>query len=276
MKKLVSLLLVAVLAFCCACPALAAGNIGVTVNDKAVVWTDARPFIDENGRTLCPLRAVADAMGMTVGWAAETKTATFTRQMEEESAAQYGVKYEMAFPVGSTTATLTIYSLEGGAVVGRYVSEIAMDTAAVIVDGRTYAPARYLAEAFDYGVEWNGGTRTVEIYDFYYNYDVYSPWKDTICVYFTPARGFDSMSSVSLVSAAIDGAAAQTKVLSGSELDSVREHDSKAFYAFYIYGSFKLGSEYELSWIINENAKNGQSFAADYSDMWYEDDASRY
>lgn len=38
-----------------------------------------------------------------------------------------------------------------------------MDTAAVIVEGRTYAPIRYLAEFFGYMVEWDAITRSVII-----------------------------------------------------------------------------------------------------------------
>jgi len=40
---------------------------------------------------------------------------------------------------------------------------VSMDTAAAIVNGRTYAPARYLAEAFGYNVGWDGNTSTVTI-----------------------------------------------------------------------------------------------------------------
>lgn len=53
-------------AACLAPAALAESGISVTVNDKAVSWTDAAPFLDSNNRTLCPLRAVADAMGLSV------------------------------------------------------------------------------------------------------------------------------------------------------------------------------------------------------------------
>ena len=53
-------------AACLAPAALAESGISVTVNDKAVSWTDAAPFLDSNNRTLCPLRAVADAMRLSV------------------------------------------------------------------------------------------------------------------------------------------------------------------------------------------------------------------
>ena len=41
--------------------------ITVTVDNKAVVWEDATPFIQDN-RTLVPLRAAAEAMGLEVDW----------------------------------------------------------------------------------------------------------------------------------------------------------------------------------------------------------------
>ena len=38
-----------------------------------------------------------------------------------------------------------------------------MDTVTTAVNGRTYAPIRYLAEALGYQVEWNGTDQTLEI-----------------------------------------------------------------------------------------------------------------
>ncbi|MBQ9348455.1 MAG: leucine-rich repeat protein, partial [Oscillibacter sp.] len=52
------------------------------------------------------------------------------------------------FPVGSRSALTT----EGS---------VTMDTAAIVMEGRTYAPARPLAVYFGYEVTWDGATRTV-------------------------------------------------------------------------------------------------------------------
>ena len=112
----------------------------VTVNGSSVTWTDATPFIDANSRTMVPLRAVADAMGLTVNWDAANREASFT-----------GSGKTIYFPIDSTTARTS----DG--------KTVQMDTAAIITDGRTYAPIRYLAEFFDYSVGWNGNTRTVTI-----------------------------------------------------------------------------------------------------------------
>ena len=118
----------------------APSGISVTVGDKAVEWTDAAPFIDANSRTMVPLRAVADAMSLTVNWDGDAREASFS----DGSKTIY-------FPIDSTSARTS----DGGAV--------QMDTAAVIVNERTYAPIRYLAEYFGYTVGWDGETQTVSL-----------------------------------------------------------------------------------------------------------------
>ena len=121
-------------------PTPVADTVGVSVNGVPVEWTDAQPFINADSRTMVPLRAVGDALGLTVTWDAAAREAVFTD----------GIK-TLRFPIGSTTA----YTGEGGTV--------PMDTAAVIVGDRTYAPARYLAEYFGCTVGWDGAARTVVI-----------------------------------------------------------------------------------------------------------------
>ena len=115
-------------------------EIGVTVGGMPVIWTDALPFIDENSRTMVPLRAVADALGLTVGWDGRAREASFTDG-----------ERTIIFPIGSAGA----HTGDG--------ETIPMDTAAVIVGDRTYAPIRYLAEYFGRTVGWDGASRTVLI-----------------------------------------------------------------------------------------------------------------
>ncbi len=114
--------------------------VAVTVNGEPVQWSDAVPFIDTNSRTMVPLRAVADVLGLTVNWDGAKREASFSD----------GTK-TIFFPIGGSAART-----ETGAAVK-------MDTAAVIVNDRTYAPVRYLAEFFGYTVGWDGKTRTVII-----------------------------------------------------------------------------------------------------------------
>ncbi len=118
---------------------LGASRISVRVGGEKVGWTDALPFIDENNRTLVPLRAVANALGLNVSWNAATREAVFTKNGRT-----------IRFPIGNQTA----FTSEG---------VLQMDTAAIIQNDRTYAPIRYLAEYFGSTVGWDAATRTVLI-----------------------------------------------------------------------------------------------------------------
>jgi DNA-binding beta-propeller fold protein YncE len=84
---------------------------------------NASPFI-LNGRTLVPVRYLADALGAQTGWDANTQKVTITG--------------------GNTIVVLTI----GSANLTTNGQESQMDVAPVIVNGRTCLPARYVAEAF--------------------------------------------------------------------------------------------------------------------------------
>ena len=118
-------------------PREATGVIRVFLNGQQLTF-DVDPQI-MNGRTMVPLRAVFEAMGATVEWNGGTQTATATRG-----------NTVVALTIGSTSPTVN----------GRVV---AIDQPAVIVDGRTLAPLRFVAEAFGGTVEWDGGTQTATI-----------------------------------------------------------------------------------------------------------------
>lgn len=121
--------------------AMAADEITVNVNGIKVEM-DQQPII-ENGRTLVPLRAVAEALGCDVAWDAETKTASFTQ--------------------GDVIAIVTVgenYIIVGD---GVYNENVPVDSPALIVNSRTMIPLRALSEGFGYDVEWDGTTRTVNI-----------------------------------------------------------------------------------------------------------------
>ncbi len=108
------------------------------VMDGQVVNTDAAPFI-ENGRTYVPVRYLGDALGAYVEWKGETRTVVLTKG-----------SVEVRLVIGSHTITV--------AGEGRV-----MDVAPLIREGRTFLPARYVAEAFGYQVGWNAEERMVTI-----------------------------------------------------------------------------------------------------------------
>lgn len=144
MKKMISLISAALLTIGMSTTAFAA-DINVTVDGAPVAWTDAKPFIDENSRTLVPLRPIAKALGLEVAWNDDTNTASFTD--------------------GTTTVDFIVDSPEYRAYLNGYniYAYTEMDTKAVIKDSRIFAPARYLAESFRYDVGWEDATKSVTI-----------------------------------------------------------------------------------------------------------------
>ena len=144
MKKLISLFTSVLMTVGMSVPALAA-DINVTVDDTPVAWTDAKPFIDENSRTLVPLRPIANALGLTVAWNDDTNTASFND--------------------GTQTAEFTVGINQYHCFLNDFDMsvDVIMDTTPVIKDSRIYAPARYLAECFQYTVGWEDATKSVTI-----------------------------------------------------------------------------------------------------------------
>ena len=145
MKKFCSVLAAATLALSMVPATAFAKDITVTTKGDKVEFTDAAPYINSDSRTLVPLRAIAESLNLKVEWDGETKTATFATEDGSKKA---------AFTIGEKKYTLTE---------GEKESTVDMDTAAVITNERTYAPARYLAEAFGYNVSWDGKDSLVSI-----------------------------------------------------------------------------------------------------------------
>lgn len=179
MKKIAALILTGILAFGCFSTAFAA-ETKVSVDGVPVVFTDAKPFVDENGRTMVPLRPIADAMGLQVGWIQEQQRAIFGAELpldfffdyfEFESAHNITkeglvkVVENVYFTMGEERVVATFDAFYENDKVEADSAEDYMDTVPVVKDGRTYAPARYLAEAFGYDVGWDGATSTVTIVD---------------------------------------------------------------------------------------------------------------
>jgi hypothetical protein len=110
-------------------------------NQTPGISMDAAPYIDPaSGRTLVPVRYLADALGATTNWDADTQEVTVATAV-----------YNIAMTIGSTTL----------AVNGQAQT---MDVAPVINNGRTYLPARWVAEALGYQVDWNAQYQIVIIW----------------------------------------------------------------------------------------------------------------
>ena len=132
----------------------ATSKITVLVNGNEVEWTDAKPLIDSSDRAIAPMRPIADALGIEVEWDAANKTAVFT--------GKYMVYTRVVYAkIGEKSLLVETY--HPGTPDNRVVDTIALDTSAVIINDRTYAPIRSLANAFGYAVQWNPATRTADI-----------------------------------------------------------------------------------------------------------------
>lgn len=117
----------------------------VRVNGTLVTFPDAKPFIDENSRTMIPVRFATEQLGATVSWNGATQTATIAKN---------GITVDVT--IGSPDLKVT---KTGKA------ETVKMDTAAVLKDGRTYVPIRYVAEALGAYVDYSGYYNTVGIYN---------------------------------------------------------------------------------------------------------------
>lgn len=117
------------------------GQQGYSVGGEVKVM-DAAPFI-ENGRTYVPVRYLALALGVPeagIGWDGATGSVTLCK--------------------GDVTLRLTV----GKNILRVNSRDKEMDAAPVLKNGRTYLPARYVAEAFGYVVSWDESARAVSVF----------------------------------------------------------------------------------------------------------------
>lgn len=103
------------------------------------VATDVPPLLAE-GRTLVPLRWVAESLGAQVSWDGALKQVTVVSRRET-----------VVLVIGQPEA------LVNG-------QPVVLDVPARIVQGRTLIPLRFVAEALGATVEWDGASRTVKVW----------------------------------------------------------------------------------------------------------------
>lgn len=117
------------------------GDPLMTVNGEEMEIDQGRgtvPLI-ENGRTLLPVRAIAEAMGSTVTWYDETQTVILTKDNNI-----------IRLTIGSNTAFLN-----------EQVNTL--DTVPVVINGRTMLPIRFIAKSFGYAVNWDNNSQTITL-----------------------------------------------------------------------------------------------------------------
>lgn len=140
MKKFVFVLSLVLILALSSVTALA-GEIIINIDSAKVEFNDdlGFPFLDENNRTLVPFRATLEKYGAQVDWNNDDRIAIAVK--------------------GETVVEIPIdknYIIKNG-------DEIAADTSARIVNGRTYLPIRAVIEAFGSEVQWDSQLNTVVI-----------------------------------------------------------------------------------------------------------------
>ena len=145
MKKVLFLLSTLIIISLLSISVFAKKIIRMTIGDEYAITTDAvlekldaAPII-RDGRTMLPVRFVAEHLGATVGWDSETSSATIT------------------------TNTIDIKIAVGAKVAYVNGKEVALDAPAFIENSRTYMPVRFIAESLGAKVEWDGATSTAVI-----------------------------------------------------------------------------------------------------------------
>lgn len=117
--------------------ALAASRASVTLDGNRIDTENLARVV--NGRTMIPVRCLAEQMGADVSYDTSLKAARIIRA---------GV--EIIMPIGSKTCTVN----------GK---PFVMDVAPYIENGRTMIPARYVSELFGQSIQWVAETRTAAV-----------------------------------------------------------------------------------------------------------------
>ncbi len=117
-------------------------EVSVIVNGEELETDQSAVIIDS--RTMVPIRAIGQALEIGVEWDANTKTVTFDKD-----------DLNVVLTVGAPSLTLTKGEAEP--------ETIDIDSPAVIINGRTMVPVRFVSDAFGADVDWDADTKTVSV-----------------------------------------------------------------------------------------------------------------
>ena len=138
MAKRMNILLFAFILLLNFFPANASTQLKIKVNNK-LISSDVEPFI-KNGTTYVPIRFISEALNTDkIVWNEEAKTVLITKD--------------------STKIALIINKNYA------YVNDVytSLEANAVLANGRTFVPLRFLSNCFNADVNWNENTYTVSI-----------------------------------------------------------------------------------------------------------------
>jgi len=114
-------------------------DISIILNGNKIKFPDVQPIIDENNRTLVPVRFISEALGAEVSWNQELKQVTIEKDSNT-----------IKLIIGENKATVNDKVVE-------------FDSKAILKDSRTLVPVRFISETLGVKVDWDNETRTVLI-----------------------------------------------------------------------------------------------------------------
>ena len=124
-------------------------SITVVLNGETIDFTDdAGNKVDPqliNNRTMVPVRKIFEVLGAQIEW--DGATETVTAKTEEKT---------MKLQINNNIATVTT---------GKETEELLLDSAPVVIEGRTLVPVRFISETLGLKVGWDELTQTVIIMD---------------------------------------------------------------------------------------------------------------
>ena len=120
-------------------PTAFAGSLKIIVNGNPVNFVDAEPYINEDGRTMVPIRFISEELGATVSWD-QAKQAVNINYKDKQIDIPINEKY---------------FYIDG--------KQIELDTVAVINNNRTIVPLRFVGEALGANVLWSSATSIVRL-----------------------------------------------------------------------------------------------------------------
>lgn len=143
-KKIGSLTLAALFTFSAAYTAAAAENaeISVTINETAVdfsAYDNAAPYID-GGIVMVPIRAIAEGLGLSVGWDDTTETVSLGGDRD----------IDVTFAVNSELATVN-------------GENISLEKPAAMVGDRTFVPLSFIESALGAAVVYDENSNSISV-----------------------------------------------------------------------------------------------------------------
>lgn len=113
-------------------------QLKIQVNGRQINF-DSPPYIDNNNRTMVPIRFIIEELGASISWDGEEQKVNISFNNKE-----------VTLWIGKNTAKMN-------------GSELKMDTQPVLKDARTLVPLRFISEAIGSEVGWDEKTNIVSI-----------------------------------------------------------------------------------------------------------------